>query len=153
MEKIESRLSRRNLLLVLGGAVAAAGALAASPFRYAIARRGRELAVSQPWARPFLSLANASYGEWVDQVGSVFTTGGGGRMRLVGVRAMPAPGARPLQLGRGSAFVAYFDSLAGQRMAGDLIYAANHPQYGPLSIFLSASADRRTPARMIAVFN
>ena len=153
MDKIQSRLSRRNLLLVLGGAVAAVGAVALSPFRNVLARRARGAVASPSWARPILSLADASYGEWHDQVGSVFTTGGGDRMRLAGVKAMPAPGARPRGLARDSAFVAFFDPLAGRTMAGDLIYAASHPQYGPLAIFLSASVDPRAPARMVAVFN
>jgi len=153
MDKVQSKLSRRNLLLVLGGAVAAVGAVALSPFRNVLARRAREAVASRSWARPASALANASYDEWVGQVGSVFTTGGGDRMRLAGVKAMPAPGERPRSLGRDSAFVAFFDPLAGRTMAGDLIYAASHPQYGPLAIFLSASVDPRAPARMVAVFN
>lgn len=153
MHNPDSRLSRRKALVLLGGAVAAAGALAASPFRYAIARRARQAVVSRPWARGILSLADAGYEEWLGQVGSEFSFGGGGRMRLAGVRAMPARGDRPLRFTRETAFVAFFDPLAGSTMAGDLIYTANHAQYGPLAIFLSASVDLRAPARMVAVFN
>lgn len=152
MDKIQSRLSRRNLLLVLGGAVAAVGAVALSPFRNVLARRAREAVASRTWARPASVLANASYDEWAGQIGTVFATGGGG-MRLAGVKAMPAPGARPRRLGRDGAFAAFFDPLPGQTMAGDLIYMARHPQYGPLAIFLSVSVDPRAPARMVAVFN
>jgi hypothetical protein len=74
-------------------------------------------------------------------------------MRLAGVRPMASEGPRPMSVARRSAFVAMFDVLGGQTVAGDLIYTASHPQYGPLQIFLSASADPRTPGRVLAVFN
>lgn len=152
MDKVESTLSRRNLLLVLGGAVAAAGALAAAPFRNVIAQRARQLVVTVPTLRRALSLANGSYEEWQAQVGSRFAVGGGTVMQLSGVRAFMTTGTLPPG-SRARAFAAFFDPLAGGTMAPDLIYTANHPQYGPLQIFLSAAPSSRAPGRMLAVFN
>ena len=147
-------LSRRKLLLVLGGGASVVGAAMLSPFRAAVFRSARELVARQPvLRRMFLSLANAGYEEWMGQVGTIFSIGGGTRMKLAGVQAFSAIGTRPISLPRDRAFLAAFDVLNGQTMAGDLIYTANHPQYGPFQIFLSASADPRTPGRMMAVFN
>jgi uncharacterized protein DUF6916 len=100
-----------------------------------------------------LSLADGSYEEWMAQVGAAFSVGGGTVLRLAGVQAFAAAGARPMGLARSRAFVALFDPVGGATMAPDLIYTVNHREYGPLQIFLSASTNTRTPARMIAVFN
>ena len=153
MDNPKPRLSRRGMLVALGGAVVAAGAFAASPFRAVLSRQIRELVVDRRSPRRSLALASASYEEWMGQVGSVFAVGGGASMRLAGVRAFPSEGARPLGLARESAFVAFFDPIGRQTMAGDLIYTASHARYGALPIFLSASVDPRMPARMVAVFN
>jgi len=125
-----------------------------SPFRAVFVRNARELARRQPvLRRMLLSLANAGYDEWMDQVGSVFSLGGGTSMRLAGVEPFAASGTRPIILPRDRAFMAVFEVLNGGSMAGDLIYTANHPQYGAFPVFLSASSDPRRPSRMIAVFN
>jgi hypothetical protein len=153
MDKVESTLSRRNLLLVLGGAAAAVGALAATPFRNIVVLRARELIVALPRLRRLVSLANGSYEEWQAQAGSRFALGAGTAIQLNGVRALTSGGVRPAGLGRARAFVAFFDPVAGATMAPELIYTANHPQYGPLQIFLSAAPAPGTPARMMAVFN
>lgn len=153
MDKAESRFSRRNVLLVMGGAVAAAGAFAAIPFRAVITQRARQLVVALPQLRRLVSLANGSYEEWQTQVGSRFAIGGGQAMQLSGVRALASTGARPADVGRARAFVAFFDPLGGSNMAPDLIYTANHAQYGPLQIFLSAAPAQRAAGRMLAVFN
>lgn len=151
MNKLDMRFSRRNIL-VAGGAVMAVGALAAAPFRAVIAQRARKLAVAVPTLRRMLSLANGSYEEWLAQVGSRFAIGGGTVMQLSGVRALLSVGQLPAG-SRARAFVAFFEPLAGATMAPDLIYTANHPQYGPLPIFLSAAPTPRAPGRMMAVFN
>lgn len=152
MSKAIAKLSRRNV--VVGGATAATvGAIALSPLGVPITREARELIATQPWARGMLSLSSAGYDQWLAQVGSVFALGGGTTMRLAGVRPMASEGARPMGVARRSAFVAMFDMLGGQTVAGDLIYTVSHSQYGPLQIFLSASTDPRTPGRVLAVFN
>ena len=153
MENAGRILSRRNLLLVLGGAVAAVGALAAAPFRNVVGQSTRALIAGQPWARGMLSLADGSYEEWLAQVGSVFAAGGGYGIRLAGVRPLASTGIRPRGVSRARAFLAVFDVTGGGSMAGDLIYTVSHPQYGPLPIFLSASADPNMRGRMLAVFN
>lgn len=152
MDKLDSRFSRRNMLLVLGGAVAAAGAFAAAPFRNIVTQRAREMLVASPRLRGLVSLANGSFEEWQAQVGSRFAIGGGQMIQLSGVRALASAGARPAGVGRARAFAAFFDPVGGG-VAPDLIYTANHNQYGPLQIFLSAAPAQRTPGRMLAVFN
>lgn len=153
MNQTNSRFSRRNVLLVLGGAVAAAGAFAASPFRSIVTQRARELVVALPRLRRLVSLAGGSFEEWQAQVGSRFAIGGGQAMQLSGVRALPSSGARPSGVDRARAFVAFFEPMGGGTMAPDLIYTVNHAQYGPLQIFLSAAPAARAPGRMLAVFN
>lgn len=155
MDQAKRFLSRRKLLFVLGGTASVAGAAMFKPIRAVLARNVRQAVARQPLLRRLiLSLANAGYDEWIDLVGTSFTLGGGTVMQLVGVEPLAIGGsARPITLARDRAFLAHFDTLYGQTMAGDLIYVANHQQYGPLQIFLSASADPRTPRRMMAVFN
>jgi hypothetical protein len=111
------------------------------------------LVAARPWTRRAISLGSAGYDEWAVQVGSVFAIGGGTSMRLTGVRALESGGSRPIRLARDSAFLAVFDPLGGATMAGNLIYTAVHPEHGALMMFLTASSDSRTPARMLAVFN
>ena len=147
----ESNVSRRSLLLVAGG-VAAAGALAASPARTVIAQGAQDLLGSRGGTPRIASLASASYEQWLSQVGAVFAVGGGVRLMLSGVKALSSSGARPANL-RSRAFAAFFDPAGGSTLAGDLIYTVTHAQHGPLQLFLSASPDTRTPARMLAVFN
>jgi hypothetical protein len=154
MEQTGSFLSRRKLLIGASGATVAAAALVSVPFRAVIGNGARDLVRNQPALRRLLlSLGDAGYAEWADQVGSLFSVGGGTALKLVAVTAMASGGQRPSNLGRGSAFLAKFDVQNGATMAGDLIYTANHPSYGPFRIFLSASADPRLPHRMTALFN
>jgi hypothetical protein len=152
MAKSEVRISRRNALLVGGGAAAAIGAIAATPLREAIAEKVVGLVSPQPRPRQ-VSLATGGYEDWLAQVGTSFSIGGGGALRLQGVRAFASAGPRPAGLGRDRAFVAFFDPVGGSTLAGDLIYTASHAAGGPLQIFLSSSPDATTPARMLAVFN
>ena len=152
MEKTDGALTRRKMMLITGGAVAGAGALIAAPFREEIAATVRQVVTSSPVGRGLVSLANAGYDEWAAQVGSIFTLGDGTRLTLAGVRAFPSAGVRP-RGGRDRAFVAQFDAGNGNSPAPDLIHTANHAQYGPLPLFLSATGDPRTTGRMLAVFN
>ena len=154
MGLMESFLARRTLLVGVGGALTAGAAIVVSPIRAVIAMTARDMVRSQPsLRRMLLSLADAGYDEWLDQVGSIFSVGGGTSLKLVAVTAFNTLGARPMRLGRSSAFTAKFDVQNGGTMASDLIYTANHPQYGPFQIFLSASTDPRLPNRMTALFN
>lgn len=151
MENDTGALNRRKMMLITGGAIAGAGALIAAPFRKEIAATARQVLTSTPLGRGFVSLANAGYEEWAAQVGSVFTLGDGTRLTLAGVRAFPSTGMRPRD-GRDRAFVALFDAGSRRNVAPDLIHTANHAEYGPLPLFLSAG-NSTTPGRMLAVFN
>jgi len=154
MTQTSFSLSRRKLLVGLGGVAAGAVALMAAPFRSVVAVATREMVSSQPVLRRLLlSLANAGYNEWLDQVGSVFVVGGGTSMKLVAVTPFDTVGTRPAGLGRDRAFIAKFDVQNGGTMAGDLIYSAMNPRYGAFPIFLSGSNDPSLRHRMTAVFN
>jgi hypothetical protein len=153
MENTKSLLARRKLLIGLGGAAVAAVALMARPFRTLIATASRQLVRSDVQRRLLLSLANAGFDAWHDQIGTTFTVGGGSGLKLVDVSAIDSAGPRPLRLTREGAFLAKFDVQNGGTMAGDLIYTAMHPRYGAFMIFLSASSDPNLPHRMTALFN
>lgn len=153
MAQTRSFVSRRKLLIGVGGTATAAAALVVSPLRTIIDVGTRNLVRGQPVLRRLLvPLADAGYDQWLEQVGSTFSVGGGQSMKLVAVTALPSSGARPFG-SRDRAFLTKFDVQNGGTLAGELIYSASHPTYGPLRIFLSASTDPRLPHRMTAVFN
>ena len=148
-----SRVSRRNMLFVGGSAIVATVAFAAEPVRRLVTQPTTEVPSG---TRPPVtggSLATAGYDVWLSKVGTTFAIGGGQTMVLAGVRALQSGGIRPANLARSSAFAAFFDPVGGVELAGDLIYSASPSGSAPLSIFLTASGDRRTPSRMLAVFN
>ena len=154
MDKAKFFLSRRGLIAALGGVATAGVLLAATRFRAVIAVTVNNALRSQPLARPITySLANGTAEQWLEQVGSTFTVGGGTSLKLIGISALSSPGPRPAQVSRSRAFIAKFDVQNGGTMAGDLIYTASHPRYGAFRIFLSASPDPQLPHRMTALFN
>jgi hypothetical protein len=148
----ETGLSRRKMMLVAGGAVAGAGALMAAPFREEITVGVREVVVGTGVGRGLLSLASANYEEWESVVGTSFSLGGRTSVDLVGLRALPTSGEKPQGV-RSQGFAAFFDPPRGQSVAPDLIYTATHSIYGPTQIYLAGTSDRRTPGRMVAIFN
>ena len=151
MEKNRGSVSRRNMLIVAGGALAAVGALIAAPYRAIFGRRPSQISAVRPSALRTQSLASAGYSEWTEQVGATFAVAGAQGLSLAGVRPLDSAGRRPTGV-RDRAFVAVFDVLGGGTMAGDLIYTVSHPEFGPFRLFLSV-ADARTPSRMLAIFN
>lgn len=149
MKDADRKLSRRKLLIA-GGLTVAAGVLIAKPLKTIAPRRSSSL-VRQRLQLP--SLATADYETWLAQVGSIFVIGPGVRIALKGIEPLQSGGDRPPGVARENAFLLAFDPVGGATMAGDLIYMAVHPQLGAVNIFLQASPDRATPARMLAVFN
>jgi hypothetical protein len=153
MEQAGYFLSRRKLLVGLG-AVATTAAALITPLRTAVETTARNLVRNQPaMRRMLLSLADAGYDEWVDQIGSIFTLAGGTSLKLIAVSPLNSAGTRPAGVGRASAFVAKFDVQNGGSLPGDLIYAASHPSYGAFRIFMSTPTDPKLRHRMTAVFN
>ncbi len=154
MERTGAFLSRRRLLLGLGALATAAAAIVSKPLRTLVLTRSRELVRAQPvLSRLLISLADADFLEWRDQIGTNFAVGGGANMKLVSLIGLAVPGPRPPDLGRSQAFMALFDVQNGGTLAGDLIYTVSPLRYGPFQIFLSASTDPNLPHRMTAVFN
>lgn len=144
-------VSRRNVIIA-AGSVAAVGALAATSARQLAGAGAAGPNAAAPKAGTPVSLATGSYEDWLAQVGAAFAIAGGGALRLAGVRALESSGARPRSL-RSRAFVAMFDPAGGQTLAGDLIYTTSCAGSAAFPIFLAASPNPRTPARMLAVFN
>ncbi len=148
----EKGLSRRSMMLLAGGAFAGASALMAAPYRRSIKQVARRVVASTSLGRSFLSLANANYDEWANEVGATFSLGGRTNMELVGVRPLPTSGARPDNV-RAQGFAAFFEPSGGQSVAPNLMYTVYHSSYGAMLLFLGGSADPATPRRMVAVFN
>lgn len=147
-------VSRRNVIIA-AGTVAAFGALTVTPAGQLI---GGSAGVGSDGAAGgtggSVSLATADFDAWTAAVGALFTIPGAGALRLAGIRPLESGGAsRPRSLGRSRAFIALFDPAGGERLAGELIYVARRAGSRAFPIFLSASTDPRTPARMVAVFN
>ena len=149
MERAATSVSRRNILLGVAGAAVAA-VVSAPLWQPTTAQRTRRLLASNSFTRRFLSLAHAEQAEWETLAGSVFTAGGGYRLRLAGVRPLATSGERPPEAWRDGAFVAVFEVMNGMTMPGDLIHTLSHGQYGRLPVFLTVSGDA---GRMLAVFN
>jgi hypothetical protein len=149
MERVATSVSRRNILLGLAGAAVAA-VVSAPIWQPTAGQRTRRLLAGNSFTRRFLSLDHAEQAEWEALSGSVFTAGGGYRLRLAGVRPLPSSGVRPPEAWRAGAFVAVFEVLNGMTMRGDVIHNLSHSQYGHLPVFLTASSDA---GRMLAVFN
>jgi hypothetical protein len=149
MQLTDLHLSRRRMVVALGGAVVVVGAVFAAPIKSLVEAGGRELANAVAGKRT-VNLATAGYADWLAQVGTTFSTSGY-NLKLAGIAPLISSGARPAGL-RDRAFALNFDVAAGRTMAGELIYTINHPQYGPLQLFLSATGPQ-TPSRMLAVLN
>jgi hypothetical protein len=154
MERTGAFLSRRRLLIAMGGAATAAVAMVKTPLGPLVATRVRELVRARPvLSRMLISLADADFLEWRDQIGTNFALGGGVNMKLVSLIGLAVPGPRPANLNRTGAFMALFDVQNGATLPGDLIYTVNPLRYGAFQIFLSASTNPSLPHRMTAVFN
>ena len=110
---------------------------------------------SQPVLAAVLSLADAGYDEWLDQVGSTFSVGGSTAMKLVAVTALNLRTARGRTASPRQRLRRHVRSVqAARTMAGDLIYTAIHSDLWRVA---RSSCRRRAirdpPQRMIAVFN
>ena len=148
----EMRFTRRKAMLVGGAAVAGASALVAAPYRRNIKQVARRVLASNVVGRSLISLADASYDEWLNEVGATFTLGYNTNMVLAGVRPLPTIGARPDSV-RQQGFAAFFDPAGGQTVAPDLIYTVYHSSYGAMLLYLGGTNNPATPRRMVAVFN
>ena len=140
-------LSRRNMLLGLGGATAAAGVVTvgtggAAPFA--------EILKPAAGGRSDAALHAASYADWRTQVGTNFTAHSGQVLKLVDVQGFPNKGPRPGNL-REQAFVTRFDIGVGEALAEGL-YTVAHPTGGTFDMFLSKGSPDK-PLRMLAIFN
>lgn len=145
MPDIMSLLSRRGILLGLGGtAVAAGGAM-----RFTSADEISKLLKPRGRGRRRVQLSTAARDDWAVQVGTLFTAETGHVLKLTDVQSFSEKSERPKKL-RESAFVANFAIEKGGPLSDAPIYRIAHPEGGTFAIRLSAGSD---PLRMHAVFN
>ncbi|TMJ19757.1 MAG: hypothetical protein E6G92_08285 [Alphaproteobacteria bacterium] len=152
MEDTRGTLSRRNMLIAGGGAVAALGASIALPSGATASPRARTQSSTQRRLSGARPLASAGHDEWAAQVGSTFAVAGAQGLTLAQVRPLESSGRRPAGA-RDRAFLAEFEIVGRGRIAGDQTYMVSHPESGPFQMFLTAAGDARNPGRMHAVFN
>lgn len=147
--------SRRTFLLSLFG-VGAAGAATLAVAPPAMRETGPlsiRLARLTGIPTPSASLANATHADWEREIGSIFTTSDGYRMRLALIEALSSPGARPPSVMRNRAFIATFDVLGGGLMPGERIHNVSHALHGRFNLFLSAPRNVAAGRRMTALLN
>lgn len=145
----EKHLSRRNLI----AGFAAVGAFAAVAMAAKSGRIARSSSLRGTTtggrSRP-ASLATAEIEHWMAEVGSEFDIVHT-RMRLSGVRALPADGERPAEL-RQRPFIAVFDLPQGEALPGNLLYNIVNRHYPAFDIYLAEPGDQSLH-RMLAIFN
>lgn len=141
--KILNILSRRHVLLGLGGA-AVAGAAQAKGLGNAGLLAGSFNAGAN-------SLQTAGYAEWTTHVGSAFTIDSGHVLKLVNVQAYDRAGARPAEV-RKTGFVASFDIVRGDELPEGRHVVAHPNGDGRFEIYL-AKAGAGKPLGMLADYN
>lgn len=145
----KKRMSRRDLLA--GFAAVGAFAVVAMAAKKSGMTRSPSLRGSKAGTRSRpASLATAEIEHWIAEVGSHFDIGHT-RMRLSGVRPLPAEGPRPAEV-RQRPFIAVFDLPLGEALPGNLLYRIAHQAYPAFDIYL-AEPDDQSLHRMLAVFN
>ena len=97
------------------------------------------------------TLATSEKDRWSRMVGDEFT-GGGFRLKLMGIQALNSKGERPPEVTRDAAFLAVFEVISGGYMPGDLIYRMS-TRNQVLDIFLANAFTPEFPRNMHAVFN
>jgi hypothetical protein len=74
-------------------------------------------------------------------------------LSLVGVRALPAKGTRPVACARPHAFAAVFEARTAAAPAGDRSYAVQHADLGTFPLFLGTGDSEAGKQRFVAIFN
>jgi len=90
MKLTDLHLSRRRMVVMLGGAAVAVGAVLAAPIRSLVEAGANQLANAVSGKRT-INLATAGYNDWLAQVGTTFGTSGY-NLKLIGIA--------PLKIGR-----------------------------------------------------
>lgn len=136
--EVLSKVSRRRILLGLGGAAVASTAnagLLAQSLRTAGAG----------------TLGTAGYADWLAQVGSNFTAASGQVLKLTSVQAYGGAGSRPAAV-RPTGFAALFDIVRGGALPEGRHLVAHAQKGGTFEIFLTKVGASK-PLGMRADFN
>jgi hypothetical protein len=150
MAIIESLLSRRSLIVGIGG-TAAAGALAVSTAGQKQVQAFKQLLWKNRPGRHNVRLSTANVDDWAVQVGTKFRSSTGHTLKLADVRQFDHQGKRPSGL-RDRPFVAGFEVIEGAGpMPDQLLLRVDHREGGTFDLFLTAAAPDK-PLRRIAVF-
>jgi hypothetical protein len=142
--------TRRKLLAGLGGGAAAVAA-GATGLSLSWSSTGSKNAAGW-WDRTFLSLRNGSTADWLRVAGETFVLGSGAALKVVLVRNVPSPGARPKNVARKQAFSVTFEAV-GKAPPGDRTYEIAHPTYGKLPIYFGPATPHKQVTRFVALFN
>jgi len=147
---IESLLSRRNVIVGVGGTVAVGAFAVSDAGQEQVQAFKQQLWKNRPGRRN-VRLSSASVDDWAIQVGSKFQTSTGHTLKLADVRQFDHQGKRPAGL-RDRPFVAGFEVVSGKGTLPDqLLLRINHSEGGTFDLFLTAAAPDK-PNRRIAVF-
>jgi len=147
---IESLLSRRNVIVGVGGTVAVGAFAVSDAGQKQVQAFKQQLWKNRPGRRN-VRLSSASVDDWAIQVGSKFQTSTGHTLKLADVRQFDHQGKRPAGL-RDRPFVAGFEVVSGKGTLPDqLLLRINHSEGGTFDLFLTAAAPDK-PNRRIAVF-
>jgi hypothetical protein len=133
-----SKVSRRHILLGLGGA-AVAGTANVGLLAQSLSAVGTG------------TLGTAGHADWLAQVGSNFTAASGQVLKLTSVQAYGGAGSRPAAV-RPTGFAARFDIIRGGALPEGRHLVAHAQRGGTFEIFLT-KAGPSTPLGMRADFN
>ena len=147
---IESLLSRRNVIVGVGGTVAV-GALAVSDAGQKQVQAFKQQLWKNRPGRHNVRLSSASVDDWAIQVGSKFQTSTGHTLKLADVVQFDHQNKRPAGL-RDRPFAAGFEIVAGNGpMPDQATLKVAHREGGTFDIFITAGSPDK-PKRRIAVF-
>lgn len=148
-----SAISRRNLVLGLGGAAAAIGVLKAPLIASELLPAQQGAGTVNVWDREYWTLESAGIEEWKRQIKTWWWVasddGTGKRLLLKSVEPLNSAGERPDEVSRAGAFAVTWQPNVATRLVGDRIYALRHPTYGRMQLYIS----RRSGNNVVAIFN
>lgn len=133
--------TRRSMLVGLGAGFVALAASAANARQAAFAG-----ALGGEQDNPELR-------SWKNRVGSSFAVEGGGRLRVVAVKAEAHDADRPAHVQRKQGFTVLFEGAPATAPEGDRIYRLSNLSSGTLPVYLGTAHVAGGKAQLAAVFN
>ncbi|NBB24502.1 hypothetical protein GVM20_05145 [Porphyrobacter sp. SLTP] len=129
-------VSRRTIVVGLGGAAVATGSVTTSIFSFLSVGDIRNKLNPTVRGRRNVALGRALFEDWSIQKGSFFTLDSGQVVELVDVKLFPNKEGRTSDL-RPAAFVTTFEVRRGAPLAEERIYALAHSEGGEFPLLLN----------------